>query len=92
MVGYWKADESSGLNLSDETSNQIDGTLNGASFTTLNSPINFSSPVYDNTVIIGSNYKLRAKIGTSEFETFDSFQEITLLIIMRIKKYFWGIK
>ena len=78
MVGYWKADESSGLNLSDETSNQIDWTLNGASFTTLNSPINFSSPVYDNTVIIGSNYKLRAKIGTSEFETFDSFQEITL--------------
>ena len=31
-------------------------------------------PVYDNTVIIGSNYKLRAKIGTNEFETFDSFQ------------------
>ena len=78
LVGYWKADEPSGLNLSDETSNQIDGTLNGASFSTLNSPINFSSPVYDNTVIIGSNYKLRAKIGTNEFETFDSFQEITL--------------
>ena len=75
LVGYWKADESSGINLSDETSNQIDGTLNGASFSTLNSPINFSSPVYDNTVIIGSNYKLRAKIGTSEFEIFDTFQE-----------------
>ena len=78
LVSYWKADEASGATLNDESANQIDGTLSGASFVTLNSPINFSTPVYDNTVIIGSNYKLRTKIGANEFQTFDDFQEITL--------------
>ena len=78
LVSYWKADEASGTTLNDESANQIDGTLSGASFVTLNSPINFSNPVYDNTVIIGSNYKLRTKIGANEFQTFDDFQEITL--------------
>jgi len=77
LVSYWKADESSGTTLNDETSNQIDGTLNGATFATLNSPINFSTPVYDNTVIIGSNYQLRTKIGSNDFQAFDNLQEIT---------------
>ncbi|MBH51495.1 MAG: hypothetical protein CMG70_05975, partial [Candidatus Marinimicrobia bacterium] len=77
LVSYWKADESSGLTLNDQTSNQINGTLNGATFVTLNSPINFSTPVYDNTVIIGSKYQLRTKIGSNDFQAFDDLQEIT---------------
>ncbi|MFL2989331.1 MAG: FlgD immunoglobulin-like domain containing protein, partial [Candidatus Neomarinimicrobiota bacterium] len=52
--------------------------LNGPSFTTLHSPINFSTPIYDNTVIIGSKYQLRAKIGSNSFEIFDDLQEVTL--------------
>ena len=58
------------------TANDIDGTLSGATFVTLNSPINFSTPVYDNTVIIGSNYQLRTKMGLNDFQTFDDLQEI----------------
>ena len=77
LVGYWKADESSGNILNDVTSNQISGILNGATFATLNSPINFSTPVYDNTVIIGSNYHLRTKMGSNDFQAFDDLQEIT---------------
>ena len=38
LVSYWKADEPSGTTLNDESANQIDGTLSGASFVTLNSP------------------------------------------------------
>ena len=78
LVSYWKADESAGTVLNDLTSNQINGNLNGSSFATLNSPINFSTPIYDNTVIIGSKYQLRAKIGSNSFELFDDLQEVTL--------------
>nr|MCS5652475.1 LamG domain-containing protein [Candidatus Neomarinimicrobiota bacterium] len=77
LVGYWRADEPLGITLSDMTANDIDGTLSGATFVTLNSPINFSTPVYDNTVIIGSNYQLRTKMGLNDFQTFDDLQEIT---------------
>ena len=78
LVSYWKADESNGTILNDLTSNQINGNLNGSSFATLNSPINFSTPIYDNTVIIGSKYQLRAKIGSNSFQIFDDLQEVTL--------------
>ena len=78
LVSYWMADEYSGTTLNDQTTNNINGELkNGASFDDLNSPINFSTPEYDNTVIIGSNYKLRAKMGSNDFEAFDDMQEIT---------------
>jgi len=77
LVGYWKFDESSGSILNDETSNSNNGSINGASLTSLNSPINFSTPIYDNTVIIGSKYQLRSKIGSNDFENFGELQIIT---------------
>ncbi|SVA83527.1 uncharacterized protein METZ01_LOCUS136381, partial [marine metagenome] len=77
LVGYWKADTATGNVLYDQTVNGNNGTINGAAWVTEDSPIDFSEPVYDTGVIVGSTYQFRGGTGTNDFEPFGAKDTVT---------------
>ncbi len=77
LVGYWKADTATGNVLYDQTTNGNNGVIDGAAWVTEDSPINFSEPVYDTGVIVGSTYQLRGRINTGDFEPFGAKDTVT---------------
>ena len=70
LTGYWKADTGSGTVLYDQTSSANNGQILGASWLIEDSPINFSDPIYDTGVIIGSEFQLRGRVDSNNFEAF----------------------
>lgn len=69
LVGYWQIDETAGGTTADYTSNNNTATVNGGSWASGESPIYFQEPVYDNTVIVGSLFQMRAEVDGNGFET-----------------------
>ena len=68
LVGYWQIDETSGGTTADYTSNNNTATVSGASWDSGESPIFFQEPIYDNTVIVGSLFQMRAEVDGNGFE------------------------
>ena len=77
LVGYWKADNGLGTVLYDQTSSLNNGQIIGTSWLIENSPINFSDPIYDTGVIIGSEFQLRGRVNSNNFESFGEKISIT---------------
>ena len=68
LVGYWRIDEDSGASTADSTAAANHASINGATWSVQDSPIEFQTPVYDTGVIVGSAYQLRGRIGINNFE------------------------
>ena len=78
LVGYWKLDEGSGITSEDLSSTGNDATLNGASWSENNSPIDFQTPIYDTGVIVGSAFQLAGRVAANEYELFGEKDTITI--------------
>ena len=77
LVGYWKADTATGSVLYDQTENENNGTINGATWVTGDSPLNFFEPVYDTGVMVGATYQFRGRVSTNDLEAFGEKDTVT---------------
>ncbi len=78
LIGYWPIDNGSGSAIADLSSNSNNGTINGATWITEDSPIYFQDPIYDTGVIVGSSFQLRGRVGLNVFEGFGLKDTITI--------------
>ena len=83
MVGYWRIDEDSGASTADSTAAANHASVNGATWSVQDSPIEFQTPVYDTGVIVGSAYQLRGRIGINNFEVIGEQSDVPLDIILK---------
>jgi len=77
LVGYWRIDEGSSASTADSTAAANHASVNGATWSVQDSPIEFQTPVYDTGVIVGSAYQLRGRIGINNFEVIGEKDTIT---------------
>jgi len=79
LVGYWMIDEGTGAaTTADSTASGNFATLNGATWSMQDSPIDFKIPVYNTGVIVGSAFQLRGRIGSNNFEEIGEKDTITV--------------
>ena len=76
-MGYWKADTATGSVLYDQTEHGNNGTINGATWVTGDSPLNFFEPVYDTGVMVGATYQFRGRVSTNDLEAFGEKDTVT---------------
>ena len=78
LVGYWKCDEGSGNTINDNSSNSNNGTMNGSSWSTGDSPIDFVEAQYDYTTLTGAYVQLTGSVNGAAYSDIGQLDTISL--------------
>ncbi len=78
LVGYWSFDEGSGSLTADKTINTNSGTINGATWSIGDSPVNFVEDQYDYTTLAGAYIQITGSVDGNEFSDIGGLDTISL--------------